>query len=279
MLAFVPGHTSFVSLPGWIPAQFDSSCLVDPIAVRGRWVAGSRVTDSATVRALRSADAHRESRALVRDAFGGDSAARNVIAHDNRRADAHGDAMAQAARIMSAPDAVALWRAGDEATHRAARLLACRGLRAYVVRAHGEDTTTRYVPVDPFARDASEAVSAAWLAMVHPRRAARRAAPATGEAIVAYLRASIRRMVRPMERVASRFNAKHDPVALARAADDAVAMAIAAETEAAVRNAAERLSPAERAAIVATIEGRDGAASGAGRVALHAARQKLTLPS
>lgn len=236
-------------------------------------------TESPVVLSLMSANAHRESRALVRDAFGGDAAARNVLAIDGRRADAHADAMAQAAIVMSAPDAVALWRAGDEATHRAARMLACRGLRAYAARTHGEDTTARYVPVDPFGRDASEAVSAAWMAMVHPRRAARRSPPTTGEALVAYLRASIRRMVRPMERVASRYSAKRDPIALARAADDAVAVAIANETAAAVRDAAERLAPSERTAVLATMEGRDGAASGAGRVAMHAARRKLALPS
>ena len=239
-------------------------------------MAGSRASDSATVRALRSADAHRESRSLVRDAFGGDSAARNVIAHDGRKADAHADAAAQAARIMSAPDAVALWRAGDDATHRAARMLACRGLRAYVVRTQGDDVTERYVPVDPWGKDVNEAVGAAWLAMVHPRRAARRPAPTTGEALVAYLRAAIRRMVRPMERVASRYSPQHDPAALARAADDAVAVAMAAETEAALRNAAERMPASERSAVLATIEGRNRA-DAAQTEALR--RAKKSLPS
>lgn len=233
-------------------------------------------SESPVVLSLMSANAHRESRSLVRDAFGGDAAARNVLAIDGRKADAHGDAMAQAARIMAQPEAVALWRAGDEATHRAARMLACRGLRAYVARSLGEDTTARYVPVDPFGREANEAVSAAWCAMVHPRRAARRPAPTTGDALIAYLRSAIRRMVRPMERVTSRFNAKHDPDFIASAANAIVDMAIAAERLRAVRAAAERLPASERDAVVATIEGRDGAATGDGhRSGLKRARKNL----
>ena len=231
-------------------------------------------SESPIVLALMSANAHRESRSLVRDAFGGNANARNVIAHDGRKADAHGDAMAQAACIMASLDAVALWRAGDDATHRAVRMLACRGLRAYVARTHGEDTTARYVPVDPFGRDANEAVSAAWMAMVHPRRAARRPAPTTGDALIAYLRSAIRRMVRPMERVASRYSAKNDPTTLARAADDAVAVAIAADTARAVRAAAERLPASERDAVADAMQG-NRRLSEANQKALERARQNL----
>lgn len=233
-------------------------------------------TESPVVLSLMSANAHRESRAMVRDAFGGDANARSPVATDGKRAAVANDACAHALALLSLPDAVAHWRAGDDAVHRAARMLACRGLRALVVRVQGEDATSRYVPVDPFGRDANEAVSAAWMAMVHPTRAARRASPATGEELVRYLRAAVRRMIRPMERVASRFSAQNDPDAIAARAASVLATVAGIDEARSIGAAIERLPRAERDAVADAASG-NLRPSPAGQKALERARQKIAV--
>lgn len=107
---------------------------------------------------------------------------------------------------------------GDASVWHALEVLASRGLRALVVRTDGAgEATVRRVPVGPYDESVSHALSAVYRTAERGWKG-KRGRPATYGALVAMLRAIVRRQVGPMHRVRSRYETQ----AAAQAALDAM---------------------------------------------------------
>lgn len=94
---------------------------------------------------------------------------------------------------------------GDASVWHALAVLAARGMRALVVRTDGAgEATARRVPVGPYDEAVSHALAMAYGVAERGWRG-KRGRPSTYGALVAMLRAIVRRQVGPMHRVRSRF--------------------------------------------------------------------------
>ena len=83
----------------------------------------------------------------------------------------------------------------DPATVNALRVLAVAGMHCVVSRANARgEVSTVYRPVDPFGREASEAIGSLWWS--HTNASWRHGAPTTATGVVAYLRTIVGRMSR-----------------------------------------------------------------------------------
>jgi hypothetical protein len=163
----------------------------------------------------------------------------------------HGPAPCSGPAILAALD--------DPATVGALRVLAVAGMRCIVSRsnARGEVTTT-YRPVDPFGREASEAIGSLWLA--NATQSWRHGAPRTLAGVVSYLRTVVRRMSR-MIAPRAKVGGPAAPLPLVSAADVVGAGGIdalldAEHAAAMLARTVARLSPTEATAARAAAEAR-----------------------
>lgn len=147
----------------------------------------------------------------------------------------------------------------DPATVGALRTLAVAGMRCVVSRANARgEVSTTYRPVDPFGREASEAIGSLWMA--NATQSWRRGAPTTASGAVAYLRTIVRRMSQPIGPRA-KVGGPAAPLPLVSAVDVVGAGGIEALQEAEhaaamLARTVGRLSPAEATAARAAAEAR-----------------------
>lgn len=174
---------------------------------------------------------------------------------------------------------------GDAAVWHALAVLACRGLRALVVRTDGAgEATARRVAVRPHDEAVSHAMGAVYGVAERGWRG-KRGRPATYGALVAMLRAIVRRQIDAMHRVRSRFDERaadqRELDALAgrddRARNDAARDAARAYAEAVARLSASEREAAERAAERWSVHKGSAPLTATERKDLARARKKLAI--
>ncbi len=177
-----------------------------------RYVPAVHDTDSAIVRTMRAAQhAHRESPRRSVDTYRpssigiGERSRENVLGA--RSVAVRADAMRHARNVLGLvgpgeegpePSAASIFATlADPATVGALRTLAVAGMRCIVSRCNARgEVSTVYRPVDPYGREASEAIGSLWLS--NARQSWRHGAPTTASGCIAYLRTIVGRQSRPL---------------------------------------------------------------------------------